>query len=76
MQKTLHDHNTSTSIGGRPICNLRFANYIDVMGGSNREFQDFTNRLVDRVRAFGMAVSIEESKIMTISTNNISTELA
>ena len=23
MQKTLHDHHTSISMGGRPICNLR-----------------------------------------------------
>ena len=42
------------------------------MGGSNGEFQDLTNRLVDRATAYGMEVSTEKSKIMTNSTNNIS----
>ena len=34
MQKTLHDHHTSISIGARSICNLRFADSIDIIGGS------------------------------------------
>ena len=38
---------------GRPICNLRFADNIDVLGGCNGELQDLTNRLVDRVTAYG-----------------------
>ena len=50
-QETLHDHHTSISIGGRPICNLRFADDIDLMGGSNGELQDLTNRLADRATA-------------------------
>ena len=52
MQKTLHDHHTSISIGGRPTCNLRFAYDIDLMGGSNFELQDFTNRLIDRTTIY------------------------
>ena len=48
MQEILHDHHTFISIGGRSICNLRFADDIDLMGDSNGELQDFTNRLVDR----------------------------
>ena len=32
---TLHDQHTSISIGGRPICNLQFANDMDLMGCSN-----------------------------------------
>ena len=51
MQETLHDHNTSVSIGGRPICNLRFADDIDLQGGSNGQFEDLINRLVDRAMA-------------------------
>ena len=31
MQETLADYHTSISIGGRPICNLRFADDIDLM---------------------------------------------
>ena len=55
--ETIHDHHTSISIGGRPICNLRIADHIDLMGGSNNEFQDLTSRLVDKATAYGMEVS-------------------
>ena len=72
MQKRLHDHHTSISIGGRPICNLRFAGDIDLIDGGYGELQDLTNRLVDRATAYGMKVSTEKSKIMTNNTNNIS----
>ena len=61
MQETLHDHHTSISIGGRPICNKQYAD----IGGSNGELQDLKNRLVDRGAAFRMEVSTEKSKIMT-----------
>ena len=72
MQETLNDHHTFISIGGRPICNLRFVDDIDLMDGSNGELQDLTNRLVDRATAYGMELSTEKSKIMINSTNNIS----
>ena len=75
MQEILHDHNTSISIGGRPICNLQFADDIDAMGGSYEELKDLANRLVDRAMAYGMEVSTEKSKIMTSSTNNISADV-
>ena len=48
MQETLHGHRMSIFNGGRPICNMRSADDIDLMGGSNGELQDLTNRLVDR----------------------------
>ena len=75
MQETLHDHHTSISIGGRPICNLRFTD-IDLMDSKNRELQDLTNRLVDRATAYVQEVSTEKSKIMTNSTNTISTNIS
>ena len=46
------------------------------MGGSIGELSDYTNRLVDRARAYGMKVSTEKSKITTSSTNNIRTNIA
>ena len=76
MQETLHDHQTSMSIGGRHICNLRFADDIDLMGGSNGELQDLTSRLIDRATAYGTEVSTEKSKIMTNGTNNISVDIS
>ena len=75
-QEALHDQHTSISIGGRSICNLRFADDIDLMGGSNVKLQDLTNRLVDRGTAYRMEVSTEKSKIMTNSTNNISADVS
>ena len=71
MQETLHDHHTSISIGGRPICNKQYAD----IGGSNGELQDLKNRLVDRGAAFRMEVSTEKSKIVANSTNNISADI-
>ena len=70
MQETLHDHTTTISIGGRPICDLRFADDIDLMAGSNTELQDLTNKLTDRATAYGMEVSTSKSKIMKNSLDN------
>ena len=61
MQETLHNHHTSISIGGRPMCNLRFAD-IDPMGGSSVELHYITNRPVDRARAYGMEVRTEKKQ--------------
>lgn len=70
MRETLHDFESTISIGGRTINNLRFADDIDLMGGSNSELQDLTSRLASRSRAYGMEVSSEKSKVMVNSANN------
>ena len=64
-----NDRHMSISIGGRPICNLRFADDIDLMGG-------LTNRLIDRVGAYGIEVNTDKSKIMTNSTNTTSADIS
>ena len=46
------------------------------MGGSNGGLQDLTNRLVGRAVAYGMEVSIKNSKILTNSINNISADIS
>ena len=69
------DHHTSIPIGGRPICNLSFADDIDLMDGGNGELKDLTNRLVIRATAHGMEVSTDKSKNMTDSTKNVSTDI-
>ena len=63
-------------MGGRPICNLRFADDIVLMGSSTGEPQELTNRLVDRATAYGMEVSTEKSNIMTIGTNIINADIS
>ena len=69
LQESPHDHHASISVCGSPICNLRFAEYIELMEGSSGEPQNLTDRLVDRATAYGMEGSIEKSKIMTNTTN-------
>ena len=62
MQETLDDHHTSISIGGRPLCNLRFADDIDLLAGSNTELQELTDKLADRAGAYGMEISSEKKQ--------------
>ena len=50
MQKTLYDHHTANIISGRPICNLRFTDGFDLVGGSNGQLQDLTNKLQTKQR--------------------------
>lgn len=64
ISETLHDHHTSTSIGGRPIRNLRFAECTDPLVGTNRELQDLTNILTDSSKAYGIETSTEKSKVV------------
>ena len=71
MIETLHDHHTSISIGGRPLCSLRFADDIDLLGGNNQELQDLTTRLETSARAYGMEVSTTKSKTMVNSSSDI-----
>ncbi|CAH1266623.1 Hypp3444 [Branchiostoma lanceolatum] len=67
MQDTLQDHHTSISIAGRRICNLRFADDIDLLAGTNTELQDLTDKLTQSTGSFGMEVSTEKSKVMVNS---------
>lgn len=64
MSDALQDHHTSISIGGRRVCNLRFADDIDLLAGSNEELQHLTDRLNVSAAAFGMEISTSKSKIM------------
>ena len=72
MRATLHNHHTSISISGRPMCSLRFTDDIDLLGGSNGESQDLTNRIEDRGTAHGMEVGTDKNKIMISSTRTFS----
>ena len=62
MLTTFHDHHTSITIDGRPICNLRFADDIDLMGSSNNELQELTDRLVTSASAYSMEVSTSSTE--------------
>ena len=54
-----------------PYASCALPTFIDLMGGSNGELRDLTDRLTHRATAYGVEVSTEKSKIVTNSTNNI-----
>ena len=64
----------------KPRCKLRSANDIDLMGGSNGECQDLTNRLVGRGTAYGMKSAQKRVKSLKKkkkkSTNDISADIS
>ena len=68
MQEALQDHSTTISIGGRQICNLRFADDIDLMGKTEKELQELTSKLDNSASKYGMEISAEKSKILVNST--------
>ena len=47
MLNTLREHTSTISIGCRNISNLRFADDIDLIAGSNTELHELKNRLVE-----------------------------
>ena len=67
MQEALINFESTISIGGRQLCNLRFADDIDLMGRSEKELQDLTTRLENSASSYGMEISSEKSKILVNS---------
>ena len=69
MQQTLNQTNTTISVGGNEINKLRFADDIDLIAGSNAEFQTLINTLVSASKEYGMEISTEKSKSIVNSVN-------
>ena len=61
---------STVSIGGRPLCNLRFADDIDLIGGDEEELQDLMTRLEESAGKFGMEISEEKSKVLVNSNKD------
>ena len=59
----LHNLIGMISINGREISNLRFADDIDLIPGTE-ELQELTTTLERRARGYGIEISAEKSKIM------------
>ena len=66
MQEPLHNFNGTISINGREISNLRLADDIDLIAGTE-QLQQLTKTLERRVRAYGMEIRAEKSNIMVNS---------
>ena len=54
--------------GGRSICNLNFAEDVDLMGRNGTKLQYLTNKLESCTSAYGMEISTEKNKILVNST--------
>ena len=75
MADALEDHEGIVSIGGRAITNLRFADDIDRLAGQEQELVKLINNLEEASMTYGMRVSAEKTQLMTISTNDIRTDI-
>ena len=58
---------SSVSIGGRLLCKLWFADDINLLGGSEEELQQLTERLDKTATDYGMAIGSDKSKILIYS---------
>ena len=65
MADALTDHHSTVSIGGRNVSNLRFADDIDGLAGSQEELAELIKRLDESCSASGMEISAEKTKVMT-----------
>ena len=70
MTATLDEHTSTISIGYRNITNLRFADDIDLLDGSNKELQVLTNRLAESSKAHDIEINHEKSKKIVNSKSN------
>ena len=56
MADALEDHKSTVSIGGRTISNLRFADDIDGLAGSELQLANLVERLGKTSTAYGMQI--------------------
>ena len=75
MADALEDHKSTVSIGGRTISNLRFADDIDGLAGSELELANLVERLDETFTAYEMQISVEKTTLMTNNTNGISSNI-
>ena len=62
MQETLLDPHISISFGGRPICNLRFADDIDLVLATSRQLcESHTRLLLDVTARLGFLINYLKS---------------
>ena len=64
MTDALEDHVGTVSIGGRQVTNLRFADDIDGLAGSEDELRELTAKLEITSLAYGMEINAEKTKVM------------
>ena len=65
LNDSLEDHCSTISIGGRSITNLRFADDIDRVAGTEQELASLVKRLDESSTCYGMEFRAEKIKLMT-----------
>lgn len=75
MTDALEKHHGTVSIGGRNITNLRFADDIDGLAGTEEELIGLIERLDKTSAAFGMEINAEKTKLMTNNPKGISSDI-
>ena len=75
MEEALENHDGSVSIGGRKITNLRFADDIDGLAGSEEELKNLVRNLDEKCEAEGMEISAEKTKLMTNKEKGLSSDI-
>lgn len=75
MSEALQDHQGSVSIGGRTITDLRFADDIDGLAGTEQELASLVQRLDETSSRFGMEISAVKTKLMTNSGKPLTTKI-
>ena len=64
MQNALCCHNGTITINGRLITNLRFADDIDGLAGSEDEMISLENKISEAASKFGMEINPTKTKLM------------
>ena len=57
MSETQSNYYSSISVGGISLWNLKFADDIDLLAGTNEELQELTDQLSRSATMYGMVIS-------------------
>ena len=75
MSDVLEEHGGTVSIAGRTITNLRFADDIDGLAGSEQELTQLVESIEQTSKAYGMEINAENTILMTNNINRIHPEI-
>ena len=75
MKYALDNHIGTVNIGSKIITNLRFADDIDGLAGSESELSNLIKKIDSTSRKYGMQINATKTKIMTNSEGNFTSEI-
>ena len=67
MNDALDKHDGTVNIGGKIITNLRFADDIDALAGSEKELHNLITLIDNTSRSYGMEINGTKTQLMTNS---------